>query len=156
MSDKYTAEQARVALDSLDDYARMSFGVDAIGPRKVLESFIEQAAQMMREREVGGQGEAVAWVNPEAIAHLSRMNGVAFVHVWNCSDGDNRVPLFTARRAAVPDGFVLVPVEPTEEMIDAAMQREDDEPLSSWGKSVPAPHSAIYRAMLAAAPEVTK
>jgi len=34
---------AREALDSMDDYARMNAGVDAIGPRKVLEDFISMA-----------------------------------------------------------------------------------------------------------------
>jgi len=37
-------------------------------------------------------------------------------------------------------------------MIEAAMMREDDEPLSDWGEIRPAPHEAIYTAMLAAAP----
>lgn len=52
----------------------------------------------------------------------------------------------------VPDGWVMVPREPTEAMLDAAMTREDDEPLTDWGKIVPAPHAEIYKAMLAAVP----
>ena len=39
-----TIEQAREALDSLDDFARMDNGVDAHGPRGVLERFIAQQA----------------------------------------------------------------------------------------------------------------
>src|SRR6185437_11963671 len=54
----------------------------------------------------------------------------------------------------VPDGWVLVPVEPTKAMLDAAMAREDDEPLTDWGKIIPAPHAEIYKAMLAAAPQL--
>jgi hypothetical protein len=54
----------------------------------------------------------------------------------------------------VPDGFVLVPKVPTEAMVEAAMQREDDQPLNSWGNIVHAPHEEIYKAMLAAAPVV--
>ena len=46
----------------------------------------------------------------------------------------------------------LVPVEPTEEMIAAAMQAHEDKPLTDWGKIVPANDDEIYRAMLAAAP----
>lgn len=34
--------EASEALDALDDYARMDVGVDAIGPRGVLEKYIEQ------------------------------------------------------------------------------------------------------------------
>lgn len=39
-----TIEQARAALDSLDDFARMRTSVDAMGPRRTLEVFIKQAA----------------------------------------------------------------------------------------------------------------
>lgn len=39
---KETIKAAREALDSLDDYARMNTGVDAIGPRSVLERFISE------------------------------------------------------------------------------------------------------------------
>lgn len=38
-----TKKQALEALDNLDDYARMEIGVDAVGPRTVLERFILQA-----------------------------------------------------------------------------------------------------------------
>lgn len=38
-----TIEQARAALDSMDDFARMKTGVDAMGPRRTLEVFIAQA-----------------------------------------------------------------------------------------------------------------
>ena len=38
-----TKKQALEALDNLDDYARMEVGVDAVGPRTVLERFIIQA-----------------------------------------------------------------------------------------------------------------
>ncbi len=36
-------------------------------------------------------------------------------------------------------GWKWVPVEPTEAMMHAAMQREDDEPLTDWGKIIAAP-----------------
>lgn len=52
--------------------------------------------------------------------------------------------------AALPPTHQVVPLEPTEAMLKAAMQREDDEPLSGWGKIVPASHAEIYKAMLAA------
>lgn len=41
--ERVSADQAAEALDSLDDYARMDLGVDAAGPRGVLERFIAQA-----------------------------------------------------------------------------------------------------------------
>lgn len=40
--DKVTHKQAAEALDSLDDYARMDVGVNAMGPRGVLERYIAQ------------------------------------------------------------------------------------------------------------------
>lgn len=44
-----TPEQARAALDSLDDFARMEIGVDAIGARGMLERFINHAEQLQAE-----------------------------------------------------------------------------------------------------------
>lgn len=46
-----TPDQAAEALDSLDDFARMGVGVDARGPRKVLEQFIEQARAALAAHE---------------------------------------------------------------------------------------------------------
>ena len=40
---RITPAQALEALDSMDDYARMEVGVDAMGPRETLRKFIEQA-----------------------------------------------------------------------------------------------------------------
>ena len=68
---------AREALDSLDDYARMNTGVDAIGPRGVLERFISEAerttstvSQMTDEQK--GEPEAhklarILWNMVEAV-----------------------------------------------------------------------------------------
>lgn len=40
--ERVTKKQAMKALDNLDDYARMDVGVNAYGPRGVLEQFIRQ------------------------------------------------------------------------------------------------------------------
>jgi hypothetical protein len=133
----YTAEQARKALDDMDDYARMETGVDAIGPRKVLEAFIEQAEQMMRAREMG---EAVtAWM-------LRTGHGTAFHEGARPPVEDvGWTPLYTAPRAVVPDGWKLVPWRPNEAMFHAGMEViREGSPDSVWDL------------MLAAAPEVTK
>jgi hypothetical protein len=37
-------QQALEALDSMDDFARMTLGVDAAGPREVLRRYIESTA----------------------------------------------------------------------------------------------------------------
>ncbi|WP_136259402.1 hypothetical protein [Rhodanobacter lindaniclasticus] len=71
-----------------------------------------------------------------------------------CSDGTEVVPLYTrpataASPAGVPDGYVLVPREPTRVMLEAMMNEQD----SADGEG---PREVemldIYRAMLAAAP----
>lgn len=49
-------QSAREALDALDDYARMDTGVDAMGPRGVLEKYIAQreadSAELEKQRRV--------------------------------------------------------------------------------------------------------
>lgn len=54
----------------------------------------------------------------------------------------------------VPDGYALVPVEPTDEMIAAAMNCEDV--LFNSDKSFCVQFGNIYEAMLAAAPQEVK
>lgn len=51
----------------------------------------------------------------------------------------------------IPDGYALVPVEPTDEMIDAAMNCEDV--LFNSDESFCVQFGNIYEAMLAAAPQ---
>jgi hypothetical protein len=46
------------------------------------------------------QGQAVAWMTPESIAHLAKQNGPAKVDAWNCASGTERVPLYTASPSA--------------------------------------------------------
>lgn len=41
------------------------------------------------------QGQAVAWMTPEAIAHLAKQNGPAKVDAWNCASGGARVPVYS-------------------------------------------------------------
>lgn len=43
--------EASDALDALDDYSRMNTGVDAIGPRSVLEMFIRQVGEERKVRD---------------------------------------------------------------------------------------------------------
>lgn len=72
------------------------------------------------------------------------------IRIWSTDKGITEnvgvpVPLYTAPPApAVPEGWKLVPVEPTEEMLRAAFREA----------SVYSP--AAYRAMLGAAPESGK
>ena len=46
-----TVEHAREALEDMDDYARMDAGVDAKGPREVLERFIAEHERVVADAE---------------------------------------------------------------------------------------------------------
>lgn len=46
--------------------------------------------------------EPVAWITPESIRHLAKMNGPANVVVWNCASGNARVPLYAAPQPHQP------------------------------------------------------
>lgn len=70
-----TEQQAREALDALDDYARMA-NIAAIGPLKVLSDFITQAAEDKRRIE---ELERELVVN-QRIADAVRGADAAFVH----------------------------------------------------------------------------
>ncbi|EAV6897507.1 hypothetical protein IM956_003103 [Salmonella enterica] len=63
-------------------------------------------------------------------------------------------PLYEAPPAPVaPDGYALVPVEPTEEMIEAAMNCEDVVFDSHYTDAFRIQYWEIYCAMLTAAPQ---
>lgn len=47
----------------------------------------------------------------------------------------------------IPDGYVLVPIKPTQEMIDAAEQVED-----LYRRGTPETWAKVYREMIATAP----
>ncbi|EAW9499141.1 hypothetical protein QW46_13655 [Salmonella enterica] len=53
----------------------------------------------------------------------------------------------------IPDGYALVPVEPTDEMIVAAMDSDDVTYNESDDTVFYVHHCEIYKAMLAAAPQ---
>ena len=59
----------------------------------------------------------------------------------------HRIAVAAALRLAVPEGFVVVPREPTREMVNAA--RTSDH----WPSLLSGEAQANYRAMLAAAPK---
>jgi hypothetical protein len=84
---------------------------------------------------------------------------------WSLSWADNRLIDYlaaTGRLATIPDNWVLVPKEPTEEMTDkgakAGYQRQVDIECEAYMIFGDHPtysiSDAIYRAMIAAAPEV--
>lgn len=57
-----TKTAALNALDSMDDYARMDVGVDAIGPRRTLSAFIEQQPPWWFDFAVGAVLASGFWI----------------------------------------------------------------------------------------------
>lgn len=107
------------------------------------------------------QGEPVAWLidwpdEPDLGTHLD--------YEPVPSELGRSTPLYTAPAApaAAPAGWVLVPVEPTEEMIQAANDGDDAYTLRSFGPGVqrvmqgPEDHYAAMLAARPAAPAATR
>lgn len=60
--------------------------------------------------------------------------------------------LFRALPTSEPEGWRLVPVEPSEAMIEAAFKRRRDQIQNRWKRGMVFEPADDYRAMLAAAP----
>lgn len=89
-----------------------------------------EVSQMQRRLEwfaarlsQGAQGEAAAWIHAHEVDALrERFNNVVAAAIHPQSElPTDAVKLYThpAERAAVPEGWVLVPREPTSQMIEA-------------------------------------
>lgn len=96
---------------------------------------------------------ALASLEAEPIGYMNRFTGRVFsLDEQPGADTDTAVyePVYAAPPApVVPDGYALVPVEPTDEMIEAAMNCEDV--LFNSDESFCVQFGNIYEAMLAAA-----
>lgn len=115
--------------------------------RAALESFAARRAAVPDELDsrVVAAFQAVAnWAGPNLTAAINQA----------LSTASDATP-----RAAVPNGWKLVPVEPTDAMMDAGTSKHECAQGDPW-YGAPALSDvdcvAIYQAMLAAAPEVTK
>ncbi|EOV0253883.1 hypothetical protein ACOIWS_005673, partial [Salmonella enterica] len=64
-----------------------------------------------------------------------------------------KIMLQAGNSPVIPDGYALVPVEPTDEMIVAAMDSDDVSYNESDDTVFYVHHREIYKAMLAAAPK---
>lgn len=78
----------------------------------------------------------------ETIAEILEADG----DEWNCAARIRKILKTSPSEAQVPEGWKLVPVEPTAEMVGAACD-EEQRPLPMWSRM-----GAIYKAMLAASP----
>lgn len=92
--------------------------------------------------------------------------GAAQVPAWSVSQAEQdamsadqwdawKAALKAGSTASVPDGWKLVPVEPTEAMLEAAGNTE--EIYNEWGEDLYVKNTEeVYQAMLAAAPDAPK
>lgn len=122
--------------DALESYTGDGHGY------QVDDAVLREAARILRAADAVDVGELMA------------MSDTSIVLAWDylmthkesakAKAIERRAALESALRLALAarEGFVLVPVEPTPEMVDAARS------LTSWP-------DGVYRAMLAAAPKGT-
>ncbi|EBV5806218.1 hypothetical protein HU47_15210 [Salmonella enterica subsp. enterica serovar Abaetetuba] len=98
---------------------------------------------------------ALASLDAETVRYLNKFSGTCVTLEQQPNAADDVVvyiPLYAAPPVpVVPDGYALVPVEPTDEMIAAAMNCEDV--LFNSDESFCVQFGNIYEAMLAAAPQ---
>ncbi|EEK4517937.1 hypothetical protein GNM61_15545 [Salmonella enterica] len=101
---------------------------------------------------------ALASLEAEPIGYMNCFTGRVFsLDEQPGADTDKAVyePVYAAPPLpVVPEGYALVPVEPTDEMIAAAMNCEDV--LFNSDESFCVQFGNIYEAMLAAAPQEVK
>ncbi|EBI9899376.1 hypothetical protein EDY49_22265 [Salmonella enterica] len=98
---------------------------------------------------------ALASLDAETVRYLNKFSGTCVTLEQQPNAADDvavYIPLYAAPPVpVVPDGYALVPVEPTDEMIAAAMNCEDV--LFNSDESFCVQFGNIYEAMLAAAPQ---
>ncbi|EEK4518599.1 DUF550 domain-containing protein [Salmonella enterica] len=143
------------------EWSQATFGnVGPIGPLKHLsKEALEAAAEpddlsewadmqfllWDAQRRAGITDKQIAWAMVEKLAVNKKRE-------WpEPKDGEPRLHIKEQSAPVVPDGYALVPVEPTDEMIAAAMNCEDV--LFNSDESFCVQFGNIYEAMLAAAPQ---
>lgn len=93
--------------------------------------------------------EPVAWMHQDTLAAMleARTEARARYPVARLTDYDDKTdyaPLYTTPQPAIPNGYALVPMEPTQAMIDAMIPVEE---IGYW---------AMYEAAIAAAQKEMK
>ena len=109
---------------------------------------LEKAQQHIAELEEAEQKLCAANVTLDARAELAERQDIAEVKGWNAC---RAAMLQFGNSPVIPDGYVMVPKEPTDEMIAAAMNCDDV--LFNSDESFCVQFGNIYEAMLAAGPQ---
>lgn len=117
--------------------------------------FYEQVKQENTPVETGAWKDAVNWVLDEARrAALLQANQRDLSQPVDPQISEyEKIMLRAGNSPVIPGGYALVPVEPTDEMIVAAMDSDDVTYNESDDTVFYVHHCEIYKAMLAAAPQ---
>lgn len=108
-----------------------------------VEAVRVMARELLAYREA--QGKVYAFTTEAEMLHVRHGSNGYIMNVSRIGDFSDAIPLYTAPQIpAVPVWFVLVPIEPTQEMLDSGECYIEDG-FSELDKA--------YKAMLAAAPK---
>lgn len=124
-------------------------GLEHLADSGIQSVYIDMAIAGMRRLLASLEAEPVAHADPQAFRNF-QTGAARREWMWR-NPGEGLIPLFTAPPATVvPNGWVLVPVEPTTEMQSAAASaiRFETTPINKLWTG-----NAVYKSMLAAAPQ---
>ncbi|EAS6894216.1 DUF550 domain-containing protein [Salmonella enterica subsp. enterica serovar Give] len=143
------------------EWSDSTFGnVGPVGPLKHLSKEALEAAAEPGDLSEWADMQFLLWdaqrragiSDGEITAAMEEKLAVNKTRQWpEPKDGEPRLHIKEQSAPVVPDGYALVPVEPTDEMIAAAMNCEDV--LFNSDESFCVQFGNIYEAMLAAAPK---
>ncbi|ECJ7739050.1 DUF550 domain-containing protein [Salmonella enterica] len=143
------------------EWSESTFGnVGPVGPLKHLSKEALEAAAEPDDMSEWADMQFLLWdaqrragiSDGEITAAMEEKLKVNMARQWpKPKDGEPRLHIKEQPAPVVPEGYALVPVEPTDEMIAAAMNCEDV--LFNSDESFCVQFGNIYEAMLAAAPK---
>ncbi|EAA2595804.1 hypothetical protein DNM18_20835 [Salmonella enterica subsp. enterica] len=119
------------------------------------DSYVDNALRELVEDTTGDNGVRVV----QAVIRALRDSGLIRTYPDLSQPADpqiseyEKIMLQAGNSPVIPDGYTLVPVEPTDEMIVAAMDSDDVTYNESDDTVFYVHHCEIYKAMLAAAPQ---
>lgn len=141
MSERKATDSSRLRL--IADWLDMDGLEDAT-------EFLRRLAGDLERAQPAGEAEPVGYIIPSLVEALAKGNSVV---MWPKRMGQATMPLYAAppaaaNQAGIPEGWKLVPKEPTREMLLAAYERNHDGTTTLYHK--------MWAAMLAAAPHTTE
>jgi hypothetical protein len=134
------SQAARVDEDVRDRVAKAIADVIGHGMREKCYAHADAALEAaLSAQPAERQGEAVACIDARHLQLLRKdwRQGNCLKHPDDAKSGDVKLYLHPAAPVGVPDGWKLVPVEPTEEMLEAAATHDTsprDAKTDQWNR----------------------